>query len=471
MTATEPLSTETASWHSDDPFLRGVFAPQMSEVESVDLPVTGELPDALSGVYLRNGSNPEFPPLGAYHWFDGDGMIHGLTIEGGKASYRNRWVRTPGLLRERDAGHALFGGIANVQFPEADVMAECGIFKNAANTNIVRHAGSIMALWEGGFPCELSPTLDTIGLKDYGGKLVGAMTAHPKWDARTGEMMFFGYTGMERPFLRYHVADASGALVHSTEIDLPHGVMMHDFVCTEHYSIFWDFPVVVELAHMMSGEPMWQPDFGARIGVLPRHADGSDIRWFDIDPCFVFHFMNAWEEGDEIVAYGCRMPSISLDFSDVDLSTASMKGVGLTKWTIDLTTGSVSEEQISEGRQDFPRLHDDLLGYRNRYGHLSTSLNGNSIGGFDAITQFDLHTGTTVTKHLRPGTSTGEAVFAADPSGTDERDGWVLTYELDAATGSTDLLVLDGHDITTEVARVHLPQRVPPGFHGNWLPN
>jgi carotenoid cleavage dioxygenase-like enzyme len=455
-------------FESNDPFLSGIFAPVAQEVEAVELRVTGHLPDALNGAYLRNGSNPEFAPQGAYHWFDGDGMIHALTIADGQASYRNRWVRTPGLLRERAAGRSLFGGIANVQFPEPDVMAECGIFKNAANTNIVRHAGKIMALWEGGFPCELSPTLDTVGLWDYDNKLVGAMTAHPKWDARTGELMFFGYTGMERPFLRYHVADATGALTHSTDIDLPHGVMMHDCLATEHYTLFFDMPVVVELAHMMSGEPMWQPQLGARIGVIARK--GTSVRWFEIDPCFVFHFMNAWEDGNTIVAYGCRMPSISLDFSEVDFSTADQQGIGLTKWTIDLAAGSVKEEMIAPVMSDFPRLHDDLLGYKSRYGHVSMSLNKQSIGGFDAICQFDLDTGTSITKHLRPGTTTGEAVFAADPNGTDERDGWVLTYEIDTGSGATDLLVLDGHDITNEVARVHLPQRVPPGFHGNWMP-
>jgi carotenoid cleavage dioxygenase len=451
-------------------FLTGAFAPVHDELDVPDLRVTGTLPPQLDGVYLRNGSNPQFDPLGAYHWFDGDGMIHGVTLRDGKASYRNRFVVTPGLRHERAAGRALFGGIANIVFPPAELMDECGMFKNAANTNVIRHAGKILALWEGGFPTELDDRLETVGLWDMGGKLEGAFTAHPKWDARTGELVFFGYGG-SRPFLRHHVADAAGNLTHSTIVEIPHGVMMHDFLTTAHYSLIFDLPAVIELEHMMSGAKMWQPDYGARIGVLPRHGAGDQIRWFEIDPCYVFHFLNAWEDGDRIVAIGCRMPSIDLAFEDAKVDPfADGSGVGLTRWTLDLTSGTCTEERIAGGPQDFPRVNDDLVGYPSRYGHASAMLQRSDIGGFDAVVQYDLATGDRTVKHLRPGTTTGEAVFAANPEGTDERDGWVLTYEIDGATGATDLLVLDGHDITAEVARVHLPRRIPMGFHGNWLP-
>lgn len=452
-------------------YLTGVFESVHDELVVPELAVTGTIPGALSGAYLRNGSNPQFAPMGPYHWFDGDGMVHGIYLQDGTASYRNRWVDTPGLRHERARGKSLFGGLANIQFPEPELFAECGIFKNAANTNIVRHAGKVLALWEGGFPTELTWDLDTVGQWDMGGKLVGAFTAHPKWDDRTGELTFFGYDG-QKPFLRYHVADRTGALVHSCEIEIPHGVMMHDFLTTEHYSLIWDFPAVIEIEHMMSGKSMWQPDYGARIGVLPRYGTNADVRWFEIDPCYVFHFMNAWEEGDRIVAVGCRIPSVDLNFEDTDGPDpmADNSGIGLYKWTIDLTAGSVKEEQISSGFQEFPRVNDPLVGYPTRYGHLSATLDRSTVGGFDAVMQYDLATGDRTVKKLRPGCITGEAVFAHDPQGSDERDGWVLAYEVDTATRSTDLLILDGHDITNEVARVHLPRRVPPGFHGNWLP-
>jgi carotenoid cleavage dioxygenase len=371
-------------------FLTGVFASVHDELDVVDLPVSGTIPAALEGAYLRNGANPQFDPLGAYHWFDGDGMIHAVTLSEGRASYRNRFVETPGLLREREAGRALFGGISNVVLPPEDLMAECGVFKNAANTNIIRHAGRILALWEGGFPTELTEKLDTVGLWDMDGRLTGAFTAHPKWDARTGELMFFGYSAMSRPFLRYHVADRDGVLTHSVDIDLPHGVMMHDFLTTERYSIFFDLPAVVELEHMMSGQSVWQPGFGARIGVLPRHGGAGEVRWFEIEPCYVFHFLNAWEEEGRLVLIGCRMPSIDLDFDSSGTDPMSDdSGVGLTRWTIDLAAGTCREEQLSSGVQDFPRVADPLVGYPTRYGHVSASLDRAQLGAFDAVIQYD----------------------------------------------------------------------------------
>ncbi|CAB4873843.1 unannotated protein [freshwater metagenome] len=455
------------------PFLLGEFAPVTDELDVADLRVTGQIPAALNGVYMRNGANPQFAPLGRYHWFDGDGMVHAVYLDGGRARYRNRWVTTPGLAHERAVGHSLFGGILNFTFPPEELMAECGIFKNAANTNIVAHAGRYLALWEGGFPTEITRDLDTRGLSDFGGKLAGAMTAHPKWCPETGELIFFGYDPVAGPpFLRHHVADRSGVLTHSTEIELPRGVMMHDFLTTRNYSIFFDLPAVV--AATMEGESMWQPKFGARIGVLPRHGTNADVRWFEIDPCFVFHFLNAWEQGDQIVAYGCRMPSIDLDFEageDGIAGMAAMDGVGLTRWTIDLAAGTVREELVHDLRSDFPRLHDGLLGLPHRYGYASATLDGPMTIGFNGIVRYDLQTGSDLTYAFGDGTSIGEAVFAADPDGSAENDGWLMVYATDKATLETDFCILDARDMAAgPVARVHLPRRVPAGFHGNWMP-
>jgi carotenoid cleavage dioxygenase len=456
---------------SISPFLAGVFAPVAREVDADDLPVTGTIPEALTGVYMRNGSNPQFAPLGRYHWFDGDGMVHGLYLDGGRARYRNRWVATPGLRHEREAGHALFGGILNFCFPPEELMAECGVFKNAANTNIIRHAGHYLALWEGGVANEITRELDTVGLFDFDGRLQGAFTAHPKWCPETGELVFFGYDPVAGPpFLRYHVADAGGVLTHSTEIDLPRGVMMHDFLTTRHHSLFFDLPAVV--AATMTGESMWQPQHGARIGVLPRHATGDQVRWFEIDPCYVFHFLNAWEEGDRIVAYGCRMPSVDLDFESADTGGLSrIEGVGLARWTIDLAAGTCTEELVHDLRSDFPRLHDDRLGLPHRYGYASATLDGPMSIGFNGLVRYDLASGDELTYAFGEGTTIGEAVFAADPDGTEETDGWLLVYATDKATLTTDFCILDGRDLAAgPVARVHLPQRVPAGFHGNWMP-
>ena len=455
------------------PFLTGLYAPVAGELDTHDLQVTGRIPAQLSGVYMRNGANPQYAPMGRYHWFDGDGMIHAVYLDGGTARYKNRWIETPGLRHERQAGTSLFGGILNFQFPPAELMEECGIFKNAANTNIITHAGKYLGLWEGGFPTEITRELDTIGLDDYAGKLTGAMTAHPKWCPETGELMFFGYDPVAGPpFLRYHVADRTGAMTHSTEIEIPRGVMMHDFLTTRHHSLFFDLPAVI--AASMNGESMWQPEHGARIGVIPRHGVGTEVRWFEIDPCFVFHFLNAWDDGNTIVAYGCRMPSIDLDFesrADEIASSKGAKGVGMTKWTIDLAAGTCHEEMISDLRSDFPRLHDDLLGLPQRYGYASATLDGPLSLSFNGIVRYDLDGGSELHYHFGEGVAIGEAVFAPDTEGSAENDGWLMVYATDLATLTTDLCIIDARDMAAgPVARVHLPQRVPAGFHGNWMP-
>jgi carotenoid cleavage dioxygenase len=459
-------------------FLSGIHAPVHDELDVHDLAVTGSIPSALQGVYMRNGANPQFAPTGRYHWFDGDGMVHAVYLDGGRARYKNRWVETPGLRHERAAGNALFGGILNFQFPPAELLEECGIFKNAANTNIVRHADRYLGLWEGGFPSEITRELDTVGLHDFGGRLAGAMTAHPKWCPETGELMFFGYDPVAGPpFLRYHVADSSGVLTHSTDIELARGVMMHDFLTTRHHSLFFDLPAVV--AASMTGGQMWQPELGARIGVLPRHGNGEEIRWFEIEPCFVFHFLNAWDDGDTIVAYGCRMPGIDLDFegrADDIGGLAASDGIGLTRWTIDLVAGTCHEERVHDLRSDFPRLHDDLLGLPQRWGYASATLDGPMTIGFNGIIRYDLHTGSELTYSFGEGTAIGEAVFAADPNGSagleGEQDGWLMVYATDMATEQTDLCIIDARDLAAgPVARVHLPRRVPSGFHGNWMPD
>ncbi len=339
------------------PYLRGNYAPIDDELDVDDLPVTGELPEGLDGLYLRNGPNPAFPPVGRYHLFDGDGMLHGVELHGGKASYRNRWVRSKGLGAERRAGRALYGGLSEFVAPDPELVGDAGGFKNTANTNIVRHAGRYLALMEAGPPTEVTRELATVGEYDFGGALEGPMTAHPKWDAATGELLFFGYSAIP-PYLRYHVADASGRLVRSVDIDLPRSVMMHDFVVTERWAVFFDLPAVFDLESMFAGGPIisWRPEFPARIGLLDRSGDG-DVQWFELDPFYVFHFLNGFDTDDgKVVVDGCRAPHLPVAFGDEVLDPCLPT---LHRWTIDPVAGTVAESQLDDRFGDFPRIDDD----------------------------------------------------------------------------------------------------------------
>ncbi len=451
-----------------NPYLEGNFAPVRSEITADDLPIIGELPPNLNGMFVRNGPNPQFAPKGRYHWFDGDGMLHGVQISNGRATYRNRYVRTRGWKIENDASSAIWTGI----FEPVQVDNPYGPSKNTANTALVWHCDRLLALWEGGEPHAIEvPALETVGPYTYGNQLKSAFTAHPKIDAVTGEMMFFGYSVAQPPYLQYSVVSAEGKLLQTVPIDLPVGVMMHDFAITENYTIFMDLPITFRLERMKRGEPalMFESDTPSRFGILPRHGNNSNIRWFEAPPCYVFHTLNAYEEGDEIVLIACRMESTSI----LDATPTSTNGQGdiprLHRWRFNLITSGMKEEQIDDIPSEFPRVNEQLMGRPTRYGYTSR-LAPTSMPLFDGLIKYDLISGTSQSHEFGRGRYGSEAVFVPQPGATNEDDGWLLTFVYNEVEETSELVVVSAKDITAEpIARILIPTRVPYGFHGIWI--
>jgi carotenoid cleavage dioxygenase-like enzyme len=438
----ESQDTEALPFH-----LKDNFAPIFEESTEFKLEVTGCIPPELCGRYFRNGPNPQtgWSP----HWFLGNGMIHGIELENGNANwYRNRYVRT-GLLEDADA----------------DAMASIGdIRMSAANTHVIRHAGKILALEEVHPPVEVTPELDTVGPYNFGGKLTTGMTAHPKICPETGEMLFFGY-GIAPPHLTYHRVSADGQLVQSEEIAVKGATMIHDFNITRNHVIFMDLPLVWDLAELSGGGlPIrWSDDYGARLGVMPRTGGADDVVWYDIDPCYVFHPMNAYEVGDDIVLDVCRQEHMAKP----DVPEAPPY---LHRWTVNQKTGSVNEQSLDDRPVDFPRIHDGKIGLKNRYGYaVGFSDEGLPAGRFH---KYDLDGNDSLTHELSAGCEASEAVFVPAAGHSAEDDGWVLAYVYDKATDKSQLVILDATEFEKEpVARIHLPCRVPAGFHGSWLPD
>lgn len=452
------------------PFLQGNFAPVQEEVTVDKLEIIGRLPEGLTGMFVRNGPNPQFAPKGRYHWFDGDGMLHGVRIQDGQASYRNRYVRTAGWQEEHAAGKALYTGLAE-PFDLNRVVQGGAPFKNAANTALVWHDGRLLALWEGGEPHEVrAAELTTVGPFNYDKGLKHPFTAHPKVDAATGEMMFFGYSALTN-FVQYSVVNAAGQLQSTTGVKLRKPVMMHDFAVTERHSIFMDLPTVFDMAaREKSGDVLrYRPDLGARIGVLPRHAAGSEVRWFDVEPCFVFHTLNAFEEGDEVVLLACRMtdyPSIvAVGAAQQQQTQNPLNSVAATlhRWRLNLQTGGVREEMVDDTSCDFPRLAETLLGRPHRFGYAMDLDNGAQL-------KFDLTKGSVSIHSHGPQRFGGEGVFVPRPGASGEDDGWLLSYVYDGALERSELVVIESRDFSSEpIARVRIPARIPYGFHGLWL--
>lgn len=449
-----------------NPYLDSNFAPVHSEITSDDLVVIGELPSDLCGLFVRNGPNPQFPPLGRYHWFDGDGMLHAVDISNGKARYYNRYVQTKGWKIEHEAKSAIWTGL--MEPPRMDNPYEPS--KNTANTALVWHGDRLLALWEGGAPHLLKvPELETVGSYTYEGQLASPCTAHPKVDAVTGEMMFFGYSPAAAPYLHYSVVSVEGVL-RTVPIDLPVGVMMHDFAITEHYTIFMDLPLTFRLSRMRQGESalMFEPDRPSRFGILPRHGDNSSIRWFELEACYVFHTLNAYESGSEIILVACRMDGTTvLDASSNHDSKSNIPH--LHQWRFNLKTGAVVDEQLDDTASEFPRVNEQWLGRSTRYGYTARMVLG-TMPLFDGLLKYDLLTGKSQTHFFEQGRYGGEGVFVPHPDATAEDHGWLLTFVYDRAEQRSELVVVNAQDITAEpVARIIIFQRVPYGFHGTWI--
>lgn len=444
---------------TDTPFhLRGNFAPVSEEVTTTELKVTGTVPDGLNGLYVRNGPNPRAGS--SPHWFFGDGMLHGLRFDEGRAGwYRNRWVQTKML-----------------ENPEMSIVGDDGSVDRAAgpnNTHVVAHAGKILALVETGYPCEMSPELETVGPHTFGDKLATGMTAHPKICPVTGEMHFFGY-GFAPPYLVYHVVDASGELVHSEEIEVGGPTMIHDFSITEKHVIFMDLPVVFDLEEAMAGRMpyAWSDDYPARMGVMPRGGSNAQVNWVDVDPCYVFHPLNSYDDGDQVVLDAARYPELwRRDSGDFEASA------NLHRWRINVDGSGVKEEQLDDLASEFPRVDERRVGLRNRYGWAVSerpdgSANLLSEGNVQTVVGWDLETGDRQVADLGAHRSAGEPVMVPRSADAAENDGWLLFYTFNAETETSDLTILNADDVAGDpVATVHLPVRVPVGFHGSFIPD
>ncbi len=452
-----------------NPYLEDNFAPIQSEISTDELTVIGEIPPELSGSYLRNGPNPQFTPIGQYHWFDGDGMLHEVEIKHQKAKYRNRYIRTQGFLKEKEAGHAIWSGL--VEPPQADI-PEDQPFKNVANTALIYHANHVLALWEGGAPYEIDiPNLDTLGKFTFGDKLSSAVTAHPKIDPETGEMLFFGYSPVQPPFLTYSIVSPSGELLRTIPIDLPQPVMMHDFAITKDYTIFLDLPLTFSMERMQRGEPMiaFEADRPSRFGILPRHGESDKICWFEASPCFVFHTLNAYQERDEVVLLACRMESVDLFGTEDTGGEAGSNAAFLYEWRFNLKTGTVSEKQLDNHPIDFPSINPSKTGRKMRYGYAGKIAN-NPLPLFEGILKYDFETGTPQFHDYGQNRYGGEPVFVPHPQGSEEDEGWLLSYLHDENTNQSEMVIINAQDVTAQpLARILIPQRVPYGFHGIWV--
>jgi carotenoid cleavage dioxygenase-like enzyme len=455
---------------SSNPYLSGNFAPVRSE-DDHDLKIVGEIPSGLAGAFYRNGPNPQFEPRGHYHWFTGDGMIHGFFVEGGKVAYRNRYVRTPKWRLEHAAGRALFGGFD----PRAADPSAIGKDGGVANTNVVWHADRLLALEEGHKPFELDPL--SLESRGYVEQYKGRVTAHPKVDPNTGEMVWFGYSVGDEPFSKtvsYGVTDAMGRVTRRDDFEAPFSSMVHDFLVTRRHALFPILPLTGDLQRAMRGGPAyaWEPEKGAHVGVMARDAGVETMRWFTCEACYVFHPMNAWEDGDKIFADVMEYPVAPL-FPNVDGSTPERSSARLVRWTLDLAAASnaVKREPLDDLPGEFPRFDERCAGLGYRQGWFAGKASGRADSAFDCIAHIDMKTGKRTIYAFADGDVPGEPIFVPRSADAPEGEGWILALVYRGAEARSDFLVFDAGDIKAgPIGIAQMPRRVPFGFHGNWRP-
>lgn len=447
-----PLSTK-------NPYLEGNYAPVRDERYDRHLVVEGTIPPELDGRLLRNGANPILDPdPSMYHWFFGDGMVHSIELSNGEAHYRNRWVRTP-------AACTALGE------PAPDWVPEVNGIPSVANTSIVQHAGRVLATVETSLPTEISDDLATVGALDFDGVLTSSFTAHPQFDSVTGEMLFFGYDPLGPPYVRYHVADASGRLVQSSVIEIPRPIMMHTFAATASRVLWFDLPVAFD-AELLGVRPMpfaWRPEHGARVGVMSR-SDYAGVTWIDIEPCYLYHAINAYDVGANVVVDVVRYPD---NYETDPYGIGASSPPRLERWTVDTIGRRVDIRTLDDTSQEFPRINDAFAMRRNRYGYAAEASVGLSSFTLNAgLRKHDLREDTVERHDFGPGHAAGEPIFVAAADDLQEDAGWILCVVYDEANDTSDLIILDATRFAAApVATIHLPRRIPYGFHGSWLPS
>jgi carotenoid cleavage dioxygenase len=474
-----PVAADAPAWTAEveNPYLRGIHAPTVHETTAVDLRVVeGELPRDLYGAYVRNGPNSVFEPTNLYHWFDGDGMVHGVYVRDGRASYRSRLIRTACLADETARGAAIWPGIMG----PFDFEAPRHYLKDTANTDVVYHNGAILALWYlCGEPYRLDPlTLDTLGVENFDGRRTTAVSAHPKVDPRSRDLVYFTLAD-EAPFLRYGVVSADGRLLHEIPIDLPGPRAPHDLTITERHSILHDFPFFhdVEILRRHGYRvARFHPDLPSRFGVLPRLGDSGEVRWFEFEPGYVLHMVNAWEDGDWIVMDGCFQPDPTIHRKKEEGELASMLGylrvrAHLRRWRMNLRTGESAEEQLDDLNVEFCLPDTERYGERTRYSYHQRLAVDPFTVEFLSLVEYDHANGTRAVHDYGKGRFGSEAPFAQREGAADEDDGYVVTIVTDAAELSSQFWIYRARDVAAgPICKVELPARVPSGFHAKWIP-
>lgn len=459
ITAVATFNRKRQDAEQDHPFLTGIHTPIQGELTITDLKVTGTIPAELAGRYVRIGPNPFKPDPRGHHWFIGDGMVHGVRLKDGKAEwYRNRYIRSQVL--------EAVGGPKAAPGPRRTP-------RDGVNTNVVKIAGKITAIVEAGSsPAQLDDNLETVAYTDFGGTLTAPFTAHPHEDPLTGEFHAITYDAMTPDRVWHVVLSPEGKVVRELEIPVEHGPSIHECTITMNYVVVFDLPVTFSMKSLIAGQGFpyrWNTEHKARVGLLPRGGTADEIVWCDVDPCYVFHVANSYEdEAGRVIIDSAVYETM---FSG-GLEGPNGQPLGFERWVVDPAARKVERQTLDASPQEFPRPDERFFGQPYRYAWaMGLPDDGDAAFlGAQPLYRHDLQTGERQVCDFGPNRVPGEFVFVPRSNNAAEGDGWLMGYVIDIGQETTDLVILDTSNIAAPpVASVHIPHRIPPGFHGNWL--
>lgn len=462
----------------DHPYLNGAWTPNYDEYNATDLDVIGEIPRDIDGVYIRNTENPVHEPIGRYHPFDGDGMLHAISLADGKAEYRNRFVRTKGFVAEQEAGRALWAGL--MEHPRRSTRPGWGAhghIKDSSSTDVIVHAGRVLSTF---YQCGEGYRLDPYTLEQFGTESwvpLDGISAHPKLDESTGELLFFNYS-KHAPYLHYGVVGADNRLKHYIPVDIPGPRLPHDIAFSKNYTILNDLPVFWDPKLLKQGvhATRFFPELPSRFGILPRYGDPGSIQWFEAEPTYVLHWLNAWEDGDELVLdgyfqespvpghYTGAAPELERMMAFLDQFLLKPR---LHRWRFNLATGQTTEEHLDDQVLEFGTINQRVVGSRNRYCYSAVPKAGWFL--FTGVAKHDLVSGKSWSVAFGTERYGSEPAFAPRLGATAEDDGYLVTFVSDLALDRSECVLLDAQQIEAgPVCRILLPHRICSGTHATW---
>ena len=461
------------------PYLQNAWTPLREEVNATDLQLlAGVVPQDLDGIYLRNTQNPVFPALERYHPFDGDGMLHMVSFAQGQVAYRNRFIATKGLGAELERGQRLWAGLMeDPALSQRPGWGAHGAIKDASSTDVVVHAGrALTTYYQCGEGYRLDPqTLEQQGIPSW--SPLDGISAHCKVDEHNGELLFFNYS-KHAPYMHYGVVDRNDKLVHYVPVPLPGPRLPHDMAITENFAILNDFPLFWDPELLKLGKHVvrFHRDLPSRFAVIPRRGQPEDIRWFEAEPTFVLHFLNAYEEGDEIVLDGYFQDEpMPRNFDGAPAGYERMMsyldqykmGTHLHRWRFNLRTGKTTEQRLDERVLEFGMFNQRYATRPYRYAYSAVQVPGLFL--FNGYVKHDLQTGESWQITLPEGQFASEAPFAPRLGATAEDDGYLVSFITNENTQRSEVVLIDCQRFAEgPVCRIALPHKLCSGTHACW---